>query len=150
MNNLKRENISDSSSYCTDKHEEDRKHVRDSLKNNTKEIKEGSFDKEFKDSKEELVDDEVQLRKHSRAYKSLIRNRKVPIPTTMIPSTSATTLSPQTTSSGRSKSLSWYRTNSLLQPQFGSNLFSRKGSKNQRKFSAPINLSLSRNQQRKR
>ena len=49
MNNLKRENISDSSFYFTEKHEDGKKHViKDSLKKDTTDIKEGSFDEEVK------------------------------------------------------------------------------------------------------
>ena len=136
MNNLRRENVSDSSFDFNDKNE-----------NSEKE----NFNKDAKDVNDDIPDDEVQLRKHSRPYKSLIRNRKAAaIPTTTSQSNSITLQTPLTTPGGRSKSLTWYRTSSLLPPQFGSSIFSRKVPKHQRKISDPTYLSLSKNRQRRR
>ena len=139
MNNLKREDLSDRSFCFTDKDKDNKEHV---AHNSNKEMKE--------DKEDQGSDEEVQLRK--RPYKSLMRNRKAAIPTTMSSSsTNSTGLPlPQAAPTGRSKSLSLYRTGFLRQPQFGSNLFSRKSSKNQRKYSAPLDLNLSRSRQRHR
>ena len=142
MNKSKRQDVSESSFCSVDKNEDDHK---------------DAFNKDMKDVKEDIQDDEVQLRKHSRPYKSIFRSRKSAISTTTInslptsPSVITTLPNPLTTSSGRSKSLSWHRTSNVLYPQFGNNIFSRKGSRHQRKYSAPIeSISLSRNRQRKR
>ena len=68
MNNLRRENVSDNSFDFNDKNE-----------NSEKE----NFNKDAKDVNDDIPDDEVQLRKYSRPYKSLIRNRKpATVPTT--------------------------------------------------------------------
>ena len=137
MNNLRRENVSDNTFDFNDKNE-----------NSEKE----NFDKDAKDVREDIPDDEVQLRKHSKPYKSFIRNRKAAaiIPTTTSQSNTTTLQTPLTTPSGRSKSLTWYRTSSLLPPQFGSSIFSRKVPKQQRKISDPTYLSLSKYRQRRR
>ena len=140
MNKLKREDLSDRSFVFTNKNEDKKERASE------------NSNKEVKESKEEQGSDEdVQLRK--RPYKSLMRNRKAGIPATTNSSpTNATSQPlPQAEPTGRSKSFQLLRPSSR-QPQFGfgSNVFSRKSSKNQRKFSAPLGLILSRSQQRKR
>ena len=98
--------------------------------------------------KEEVGDQgEVQLRKQSRS-RLLSRNRKQPIPTTLI---QTPTTNHQTPSSyGRSRSLTWYKTPSILPPQFSTNPFARKLSRQHRKWSAPITLSTSTSRRAKR
>ena len=136
MNNLKRENVSDNSFDVNDKNDDREKE---------------SVNKDGKDLSDDIPDDEVQLRKHSKPYKSLIRNRKpATVPTTTSQSNSTTLQTPLTTPGGRSKSLTWYKTSSLLPHQFGSSIFSRKVPKHQRKISDPTYLSLSKNRQRRR
>ena len=80
---------------------------------------------------------EVQLKKQSRS-RLLSRNRKHPISTTLV---ETPTTNHQTPSQGRSRSLTWYKTTSMLTPQFSSNPFARKLSRQTRKWSAPITLS---------
>ena len=91
-----------------------------------------------KSGKDEVGDQgEVQLRKQTRS-RLLSRNRKNPIPTTVI---QTPTTNHHTASYGRSRSLTWYKTPSILQPQFSTNPFARKLSRQHRKWSAPITLS---------
>ena len=86
-----------------------------------------------KENKDKIADDDVELRKHSRPYRSLLRSRKLALPIS-----ESQTENQQSISNGRSKSLSWYRTTSIRQPQFGSNIFSKRSSKQNRKLSAPL------------
>ena len=94
-----------------------------------------------KEKKDKIADDDVELRKHSRPYRALLRNRKLALP---INESQTNTEHQPSTSNGRSKSLSWYRTTSIRQPQFSSNLFSKRSSRQNRKLSAPVFLSVGR------
>ena len=84
-------------------------------------------------------ENDVQLRKQSRS-KLVMRNRKQPMPANIIQNLSTNN---PTSSQGRSRSLTWYRTPSILQPPFSSNPFTKRLSRQHKKWSAPITLSSS-------
>ena len=109
---------------------------------NYKEENEGESEHEgnketLKQNGEKQFEDEAQLRKiSSRPYRSVIRSRKHTTITNHPPVTNQ-----QGSHNGRSKSLTWHRASSIFPHQFGSNLFVRKTSRQNKKLSAPITLS---------
>ena len=118
--------------------------MNDSRKQNNTQENMAGFEKTFiseksndiaKENKDKVGDDDVELRKHSRPYRSLMRNRKMAFPISESQQNTANQKSP---SNIRSKSLSWYKAGSIYQPQFSSNLFSKLSSKQNGKLSVPL------------